>query len=287
MTALATIARSQLAFNADDPEFERNAAHMAQVYEDSILEIEQIGERLAYIIGHMNRTFHPTAEANGVYFSGFSLGLESRGRSERWETIKKDFKATAWSILVERLGIKNLMSLAKRAEFNKQLHNGTLPEITPETITQVIMGLVDQAQDFMKEAAKEVFEFLRPWHWSNARNEYKTNHKFFVGRRVILSYMVEQKWGGAGFRVNYNREQKVTAMDGVFHLLAGRGVMRENRGPLWHAIDTCNGKGETEFFRFKCFKNGNLHLEFKDLELVKELNYQAAGERVLGADCSA
>ena len=34
----------------------------------------------------------------------------------------------------------------------------------------------------------------------------------------------------------------------------------------------------------KCFKNRNLHLEFKNLELVKELNLLAAGERVLGAD---
>ncbi len=61
--------------------------------------------------------------------------------------------------------------------------------------------------------------------------------------------------------------------------------MKENRGPLILAIEACEGgRGETAYFRFRCFKNRNLHLEFRNLELVKELNLLAAGERVLGAD---
>ena len=36
--------------------------------------------------------------------------------------------------------------------------------------------------------------------------------------------------------------------------------------------------------RFKCYKNRNLHLEMRRLDLVKELNGLAAGEYVLGND---
>lgn len=95
---------------------------------------------------------------------------------------------------------------------------------------------------------------------------------------------VERAYGGK-FRPTYSREQELLAIDGVFHLLDGKGIMREHRGPLVKAIVECqDGRGETELFRFKCFKNGNLHLEFKRLDLVQELNLLAVGERVLGHD---
>jgi hypothetical protein len=193
------------------------------------------------------------------------------------------FKRNAWRMLVDHLGIKNLMSVAKRDEYEKQLESGDLPEITPAAILDVIFGLAGQVQHFATDAAREVFEILRPAtsHWGA---QYKTNDAFRVGRRVILSWMVEQAYGG-GYRPNYSQEKKLIAVDGVFHLLDGKGPIRDRRAPLIQAInDSQNGRGETDYFRFRCFKNRNLHLEMKRLDLVKQLNGLAVGEFVLGAD---
>lgn len=183
--------------------------------------------------------------------------------------------------LVDKLGIKNVMSCAKRKAFDEQLDRGTLPPVSEQTITAMLIGLVDQAKDFAAEAAREVFDLLRP-----RGGKYATNSTFRVGRRVILPYRVERRYGGDGYRVDYHREQELTAIDGVFHILDGRGVMRENKGPLVKAIGETDaaGRGETEYFKFKCFKNRNLHLEFKRLDLVRQLNGLAAGEYVLGED---
>ena len=192
-------------------------------------------------------------------------------------------KRRAWRTLVVRLGIVNVMSVAKRKEFEEQLRNGELPDIDEASILGTILGLAGQAQEFAREAAREVFDILRPrGHWGG---QYKTNDAFRVGRKVILTWYVERCYNGKTFRVNYHHEQQVTAIDGVFHLLDGAGVMREHGGPLSKAIEASpNGQGETAYFRFKCYKNGNLHLEMKRLDLVKELNGLAAGEYVLGDD---
>lgn len=40
------------------------------------------------------------------------------------------------------------------------------------------------------------------------------------------------------------------------------------------------GADETAYFRFRCFKNGNLHIEFKRLDLVARLNQVAGGARL-------
>jgi len=63
--------------------------------------------------------------------------------------------------------------------------------------------------------------------------------------------------------------------------LDGNGTIKTHRGPLIDAIEaTKDGTGETEYFRFKCFRNRNLHLEFKTLDLVAKLNAVAGGMRL-------
>lgn len=47
------------------------------------------------------------------------------------------------------------------------------------------------------------------------------------------------------------------------------------------------GKGETEYFRFKCYHNGNLHLEFKRPDLVQKINAIVGGLTLKGAQEAA
>jgi hypothetical protein len=65
-----------------------------------------------------------------------------------------------------------------------------------------------------------------------------------------------------------------------------KGCIKGHRGPLITAIleSGKDGKGETDYFKFRCFKNNNLHIEFKRLDLVKKLNGLATGDYVLGHD---
>ena len=122
----------------------------------------------------------------------------------------------------------------------------------------------------------QVFEYLPPCH-----SRYKTNTEFEIGKRVIL-FAFENKWGG-GFRVDHYREQHIRAIDNVFHALDGNGTIKTHRGPLIDAIESVkDGTGETEYFRFKCFRNRNLYLEFKRLDLVAKLNAIAGGMRLRG-----
>jgi hypothetical protein len=263
------------------PEFQHTATELARVYRETVIEMDRL---IVALQSQSESLAVALQDGEGPCYRPFEIDFEYGGQrvsAERREIIFDKFKRQAWRILTDRLGITNLMSVKKRGEFERQLKDGDLPEITEDSILDIIMGLVDQAKDFATEASKEVFEILlRP-----QRSRYKTNSVFRIGRRVILSHRVEQRYSSRQFRVAYHREQEITAIDGVFHLLDGKGVMREHRGPLVQAIDaSADGRGETEYFKFKCFKNGNLHLEMKRVDLVTRLNGLAAGEYVLGQD---
>jgi hypothetical protein len=134
----------------------------------------------------------------------------------------------------------------------------------------------DNVDIYLEEAVQEVFEYLRP-----PRSHLKTNTEFEIGRKVILSWIVEKGWNRGRFKINYHREKYITALQNVFQMLDGKGPVKSYNGELHDFItDSPDGKGETPYFRFKGYQNGNLHLEFKRPDLVARLNAVAGGNRL-------
>ncbi len=266
----------------EEPVSEQTALHMAREFQEATAEIGRLLLAIKAQSQRMRIAFDPDAER----YSPFDVDFKYDGQhynAEDFDRIREKMARRAWRILFDHLGVKNVMSVQKRKEFEHQLERGELPDITEANILGVIGGLAGDAKAFARDAAKEVFDMLRPrGQWGG---QYKTNDAFRVGRKVILSGKVERAWSGTRFRASYYAEQSLTALDGVFHLLDGKGIMREHKGPLVQAIEASpDGRGETAYFAFKCFKNRNLHLTMKRLDLVKELNGLAAGEYVLGED---
>jgi len=284
-TALALTHGTDVALAPGVEAAEQTASHMAREFREATGEIERLLAALDEQSARLRSAFDPDATSRYA----FGLDVEYHGiryypgEENRFARIKAQMSREAWRVLLDKLGVKAVMSVAKRKQFEQQLERGELPEVNEQNIIGIICGLAEDARDFAREAAKEVFDMLTPKkHWGG---EYKTNSAFRVGRKVILPGRVERGWNAKKFRPNYYRQQELTALDGVFHLLDGKGVLRDHRGPLVNAIENSeDGRGETDYFAFKCFKNGNLHLTMKRLDLVKELNGLAAGEYVLGED---
>lgn len=260
---------------------EQTARDMARVFQARVAEMSRLMVRMDECGDEMSSILDPDNTTYNGFRVSFGYSHDYRYSSTSRDEIFDKMKRHAWRIIFNRLGLRNIMSVKRREEFEKQLESGDVPEITEDTIVSVIKGMAGQAKDFAKEAAREVFDLLRPN--GSYHKSYKTNSVFRVGKRVILGWMVEHGYGKGKFRVSYRKEQLTTAIDAVFHLLDGKGIMREDRGPLYQAINASEtGSGETEYFKFRGFKNGNLHLTFKRLDLVKQLNGLAVGEFVLG-----
>ena len=182
----------------------------------------------------------------------------------------------AWRRILDLLEIDKIVTVKRLEEIRKNIENGALPDIRVENIYDMVMSFAQNAPAFREELVKEVYEILRPHpRWSK---EYKTNSQDQVGKKVILTWMIENKYGG-GFRMRYGRSHdELMAIDKVFHLLDGQGIPEGYEGPLIDALQTAgDGKGETNYFVFQCYQNNNIHLTFKRLDLVKLLNQVAGG----------
>lgn len=211
---------------------------------------------------------------------GYRFSVTERNNSDVGVTASKainaKLKKDAWAVIVERMELRRLLSIQRRTELDSQIERGELPELTDENVLALFETSAANVNTYLEEAVQEVFEYLRP-----PGSRFKTNTEFELGKRVILTWAIEKGWGRGKFRVNYHREKYITALDNVFHMIDGKGSIKSYHGPLYDAIaDSPDGTGNTEYFRFRCCLNGNLHLEFLKPALVAKLNAVAGGNRL-------
>lgn len=263
------------------------AERLASIYRDQVAKIRAAIE----IIGDSQEAL-AKAFGDGYHFSlAFRhMGHETPASREGWERIEHHFHLAAWRAILEKTKIRKVMSSKSAAKLESALngrdeHNNPttatalFPPITPESIMSVVAGYASSAIDFLEEAIHEEYDFWRPW---KRLHDYKRNSEFKLNKRIIRPYMVTPRFGG-GYHLTYSdQSQHVTALDNIFHVLDGKKALDGYRGPLADAINASgrSGTGETEYFWFKCHKNGNLHLTFKRLDLLAHFNKIAGRNRL-------
>jgi len=194
--------------------------------------------------------------------------------------IKQQLHRAAWRSIINRLEIKKVLSIKRNEELDKRLENGDLPPITDEEIITMVTTLQENIQDFAKELALEVYDYFRPAvtgsRWEKAYVTNQRDGRYDLGKKVIIGWMIQPGYSSrAPLQVNYRNQDKLFALDRVFHLLDGKEMTAANAYtcPLVDAINTSpDGFGETEYFKFRACLNGNLHIEFTRLDLLQKLN---------------
>lgn len=241
-------------------------------------------------------TFAAIVEAEKKLNAVFTLGADRDIRidathghySDRFgdpdDTISR-MTRQAWVVIVDRLELRRMMSMARWTELDEQLRTGELPPISDESVAAFVRGAQEKLPEMIGAAVEEVFDWLRP-----ERSEYKTNTELEIGPKVILRGIVEHAWMKPGFRVNHYRQQHLIALENVFSALDGRGnISKTHHSAIETAIGESGveGRGETELFEFRACRNGNLHIAFRRLDLLDKLNRMAGGMRLRPAPAAS
>lgn len=250
-------------------------SEMVTAYKIAVKEIEDGHAMLARAESRLSNAFGGSSYDFKAYAGRSRYGQEI-------EAIKRELKKDAWKVIAKRLELRKFMSIADCRKFDDQLEAGTaLPEIEEDTIWNFLQDVTSRLSDFKKEACKELFNTLRPWRLTHKTNE--KNARFELGEKIILVGWVS-RWMGDYYTTNHYRDDHFRQLDNVFRLLDGKGIGQEYHGELATEIvrqtKNTGDYGETEFFRFNCFKNGNLHLTFKRMDLVQKLN-EIGGEGLI------
>jgi hypothetical protein len=201
------------------------------------------------------------------------------------EKALQNLRVSAWRAIVNNLGLYKVMSLKRTRTFDENCEEGKLPEINTENVHGFLEDVLGNAHEIAIESVREIYAWLRPG--AKRHDPYKTNQKnarWKLGKKIILRSILDIHFGGR-FWVSVYQTDYLRQLDRIMHLLDGAGIPDGYQSPLIDAINTITlpeQAGETTYFSFRCFQNGNLHLTFKRLDLVERLNATAGGGNVLG-----
>lgn len=189
-----------------------------------------------------------------------------------------DLRRQLWGALMERLEVRRMLSIERTRKLDEWLKE-TKDEITIDAVMAIFTQYVRELPDILSEAVGEVYDWLRP-----RNSELVTNTQYELGERVVLEGILDSWWikhSGAP-QVSHYREAYTRALDNVFAALDGKGsISKSYRGELNDAVSKAkSGRGETEYFEFRWFKNGNLHLRMRRMDLVAKFNQLAGGRRL-------
>jgi len=198
------------------------------------------------------------------------------------EGIRNKITRSAWGAAIDRLGIRKVLSVKRTKELNDRLDSHSdfaWADFTTANVMNEFVELSRASSTLLAESVKEVYEFLRPG--AIFTNKHKTNDKyakFALGKKVVLTRIANVNRYFT--YINSYYEPQLIAMDRVFHALDGKSIAESYRSPLLDKISNST-EGETEYFTFKIYLNGNVHLSFKRMDLVAKLNQIAGADPYL------
>lgn len=218
--------------------------------------------------------------SDGDLHRGWTVHVHERLRLDDVDDIVAEFRRRVWQQLVHRIDLRGMMSSERWTKLQREIEKGAeVPPITMEAMEAFVGQVTRDIPTMAEEKVREVFEWLRPHN-----STHKTNSEMEVPPRVILGHVVE--WVGylGRFRVNYDyAQQKLIALQAVFQALDGKGhVVRSTYSDIENMLTSGKGQhaGEVPYFRFRAFRNGNLHVAFTRLDLLAQLNRIAGGARL-------
>jgi len=272
------------------------ASEMAEKYQTAVQRI-----RFAHALIEQEKATLREAFATGHQSYDFDLNVTYGSMSNsisKLDDIIDNMKRKAWASIIDKIGVRKIMSSKQVEQLNEYLHGRRnhysrhtsetpfeMPDVTADNILGVIAGYYQSAPDLILELVREEYDFWK----SRSVSQYKRNSFERLNPRIIKTGMIEGGWSSkAPFRVSHwNSGQHITSLDNLFHLLDGAGPVQGHAGPLADAINASpDGTGETVYFRFKCYKNHNIHLDFKRPDLLKKFN-ELAGRSWLGHTANA
>lgn len=229
------------------------------------------------------------------------INAEKEGKSDKvsiYNTFVDELKRNAWSSIILKLGLERYMTSSVQKNFDQFKSAQSSFDLTRENIRQLILMLCSSGDQILKQAVVDVFDIFTAYYNENRCyvEGWKTNSAWKVNRKVILPNFVSLGYGSY-FTTNHYRWQEYSDIDRAMCYLSGKryedfNELAEPCSPFAHERERKykmlslqksisrvpigdSSEHESEFFKFRCYKKGTLHIYFKDEALWAKFNITA------------
>jgi len=232
--------------------------------------------------------------ATGSFFNGLTgIVIESN-----YETYKKDLQKSGWMYILNKMNLAKYTTRGVREDINKFVEQQTNIPFTMRNIYHMLDMVIQTAGQRMDKAILEVFDRVTAHHHENRHNikGWKTNSHFLVGKKFILPNMISPA-KEYGYTSGYYTSLK-SSYDGIIPdfekaLCYVTGEQFEEKGEWDYKTNKHKTTGiltvntsinrniygewyNSHFFKYKGYKNGNMHFEFASDKVWQLFNEMVA-----------
>lgn len=222
---------------------------------------------------------------SGFYGESLTFTCTEKGTPKLRNDFKKDLQKAGWKFIFEKMNLKRHATKGLKEDINKFVEQQTEIPFTMKNIYKMIEIVIGTTSQRMDKAILEAFEGITKHHADNQYHlpGWKTNSHFLLTKKFIVPYMVDEskKYGYTSETYNIYRSS------GRYDLIEDlEKALCYLTGEKWDEIKTLyaavnnNKYGEWysnhHFFKYKAFKKGTMHFEFKNEEIWGKLNQRVA-----------
>jgi len=208
-----------------------------------------------------------------------------------FSNFEKELRDRCWDRIFRETGVSDIMTKSIRNDFQEFCATQKRIEFTVENIEQLCANLAGDLNRIRERACRELFEKFTRYHEDNAYSGWKTNSSWRVGDKIILPNWFECDWSGGTVSMRYHYADDADDIEKTLCLLTGRRLKdvhdkwaneSNRRGYVRSSLHLLGSKVETgvwhdsEFFTWKCFKKGTVHLKWKCKTMQKDFNELAS-----------
>lgn len=220
---------------------------------------------------------------SSFYHGDICFIATEQGRELKRNEFKKELQKSGWSSIFSKMNLTKYTTRGVREDINKFVeHQSNIP-FTMRNIYRMFEIVIGTAEQRMDKAILEVFDRVTEHHHENRHHVkgWKTNSHYLVGKKFILPNMVNPA-KEYGYTSNSYRSLR-SSYDGIIPdlekaLCYVTGLQYDEIKVLNSSI-TNNIYGEwyeSEFFKYKAYKNGNMHFEWNNEEIWGKFNQKVS-----------
>lgn len=219
----------------------------------------------------------------GFYGERLAFQCTENEKPKQRNEFKKDMQRAGWKFIFEKMNLGKHTTRGLREDINKFVEQQTEIPFTMKNIYHMLDMVIQTTGQRMDKAIIEVFDRVTDHHHENRHNlkGWKTNGHYLVGKKFILPYMINPAKEYGYTSDSYSSLKSCydgTIPDFEKALCYVTGANYDEILTVSHSINR-NTYGEwyqSEFFKFKGYKNGNMHFEFLSEDIWANFNQRVA-----------
>lgn len=215
----------------------------------------------------------------GQFFNG-DIGVSVKLSADDY---KKELQRSGWSYIFNELDLKSDMTRGVKETLNKFIEQHQNIPFTMRNIYRMLEIIIATRGQTMNKAIEEAFDRITEKHYDNRHHVkgWKTNLHFLVGKKFILPNIISpsKEYGyTSSVYTSLRSSYDGTVPDLEKALCFVMGIKYTETKTVNETINRniYGGWYSSHFFKYKGYKNGNMHFEFIDDKVWEAFNKRVA-----------